>query len=135
MMLMLLLTELTRLDVHLSAGPDGLHVQAPVGTLSDELRQAMSEHKAALLRYAAYPYVGTVDGLGMLTGTRRELDPFVYGTRHGERLHYKVGLRLLHDGIERLYLPGTIWEVERKEIQNEETSPRIERSVVLLSLV
>ena len=49
MMLMLLLTELTRLDVHLSAGPDGLHVQAPAGALTDELHQAMTEHKAALL--------------------------------------------------------------------------------------
>ena len=46
MMLMLLLTELTHLDVQLSAGPDGLHVQAPAGALADELRQAMAEHKA-----------------------------------------------------------------------------------------
>src|SRR5712692_7110758 len=50
MMLMLLLTELARLDVQLSAGPDGLHVQAPAGALADELRQARTEHKAALLR-------------------------------------------------------------------------------------
>ncbi len=39
MMLMLLLTELTRLDVKLLAGHDGLHVQAPAGALPDELRQ------------------------------------------------------------------------------------------------
>ncbi len=115
MMLMLLLTELTRLDVQLSAGPDGLHVQAPAGALSDALRQAMSEHKAALLRYAAFPYVETVDGWGMLTGERRETDPFCYGTRHGERLRYKIGVRLLRDGIERLYLPGNVWEAERQE--------------------
>ena len=111
MMLMLLLTELTRLDVHLSAGPDGLHVQARAGALTDELRQAMIEHKAALLRYAASPSVETVDGPGMLTGTRRETDPFVYGTRHGERLRYKIGVQLLKDGVERFYLPGTVWEL------------------------
>lgn len=71
----------------------------------------MAEHKAALLRYAAYPYVETVDGRGVLTGARRETDPFCYGTRYGERLRYKIGVRLLQDGIERFYLPGTIWEV------------------------
>ncbi len=115
MMLMLLLTELTRLEAHLSAGPDSLHVQAPAGVLTDELRQAMIEHKAALLRYAASPYVETVDGRGTLTGARRETDPFYYGTRHAERLRYKIGVRLLHDGVERFYLPGTVWEVERKD--------------------
>ena len=115
MMLMLLLTELTRLQVILSAQPDGLKVDAPAGALSDELRQAMAEHKSALLRYAASPYVKTVDGLGALTGTRRELDPFYYGTRHGERLRSKIGVQLLHDGVERLYLPGNVWEVEHTE--------------------
>ena len=113
MMLMLLLTELTRLDVHLAVESDGLRVQAPTGVLTDELRQAMAEHKAALLRYAASPYVQTVDGRGTLTGARRETDPFCYGTRHRERLRYKIGVRLRHDGVERYYLPGTVWEVER----------------------
>ena len=55
MMLMLLLAELTRLQVQLTVEPDGLKVDAPAGALSDELRQAMTEHKAALLRYAACP--------------------------------------------------------------------------------
>jgi TubC N-terminal docking domain len=86
MMLMLLLTELTRLEVHLSADTNGVHIQAAAGALTDELRQAMAEHKTALLRYAALPYVETVDGRGMLTGARRETDPFCYGTRHVERL-------------------------------------------------
>lgn len=117
MMLMLLLTELTSLDVHLSAGPDGLRVQAPAGTLSDELRQAMAEHKAALLRYAAYPYVDTIDGLGMLTGQRREQDDFFSRSRHWERLRYKIGVRLLQDGVERFYLPGTLWQAEPQETQ------------------
>lgn len=114
MMLMLLLTELTRLEVHLSADRDGVHVQAPAGALTDELRQAMAEHKTALLRYAAFPYVETVDGRGMLTGARRETDPFYYGTRHGERLRYKIGVQLLGDGVECFYLPGTLWEVKQQ---------------------
>jgi tubulysin polyketide synthase-like protein len=118
MMLMLLLTELTRLEAHLSSDTDGLHVQAPAGVLTDELRQAMIEHKAALLRYAASPYVETVDGRGTITGARRETDPFYYGTRHGERLRYKIGVRLLHDGVERFYLPGTLWEVRANDIQD-----------------
>ena|SRR5712692_6092891 len=115
MMLMLLLTELTRLEVQLSTEPDGLKVDAPAGAITDELRQAMAEHRAALLRYAAFPYIETVDGRGTLTGTRRETDPFYYGTRHGERLRYKIGVALLRDGIERLYLPGTVWEVQRTD--------------------
>jgi TubC N-terminal docking domain len=55
MMLMLLLTELARLEVQLSVASDGLHVQAPVGALTDELRQAVTEHKSALMRYASIP--------------------------------------------------------------------------------
>jgi TubC N-terminal docking domain len=113
MMLMLLLTELTHQEVNLSVEADGLHIQSPAGELTYELRQVMAEHKAALLRYATHPYVETVDGRGMLTGTRRETDPFYYGTQHGERLNYKIGVQLLHDGIERFYLPGTIWQMER----------------------
>jgi TubC N-terminal docking domain len=37
MMLMLLLTELARLEVHLSVASAGLHIQAPAGVLTDEL--------------------------------------------------------------------------------------------------
>ncbi len=40
----------------------------------------MAEHKAALLHYAAHPYVETVNGAGVLTGARRETDPLCYGT-------------------------------------------------------
>jgi hypothetical protein len=54
------------------------------------------------------------DGLGVLTGARQETDPLYYGTRHGERLRHKIGARLLSDGIERFYLPGTLWEGEQK---------------------
>jgi TubC N-terminal docking domain len=119
MMLMLLLTELTHLEVNLSVESDCLHVQAPAGALTDELRQSMAEHKAALLRYAAYPYVETVDGPGVLTGARRELDPLCYSTRHGERLRYKIGVRLLRVDMERFYLPGTLWVPKCEEEQNE----------------
>ncbi len=113
MMLMLLLSELTRLDVKLSAEPDGLKVDAPAGVLTDELRRAMAEHKAALLRYAAYPAVETIDGLGMLTGHRQQFSIIdCVAPERKERLRYTIGVRLLHHGIERFYLPGTVWEVE-----------------------
>lgn len=108
MMLMLLLTELVRLEVKLAAEADGLHVQAPAGAVSEELRQAMAEHKTALLRYAACPTIESIDGPGVLTGARQETDPLCFGTRHGERLRYKVGVQLLHDSKERFYLPGTL---------------------------
>ena len=70
MMLMLLLTELCRLQVRLQAEDGGLHIQARAGALTDELRQAMTEHKAALLRYAAYPYVQTIEVWGCSPATR-----------------------------------------------------------------
>ena len=116
MMLMLLLTELTHLEMHLSVEADGLHVLAPAGVLTEELRQALTEHKAALLRYAAYPYVETIDGRGTLTGCRQEFSIIdLVAPQRKERLRYKVGVRLLHDGLERFYLPGTVWEVERQD--------------------
>jgi hypothetical protein len=116
MMLMLLLSELMRMGVHLSATPDGLQVEAPAGTLSDELRQAMTEHKAALLHFAVFPYVETIDGRGTLTGNRREFSiiDFVAPERQ-ERLRHTIGVKLLHDEVERFYLPGTVWEVEHKD--------------------
>ena len=108
MMLMLLLTELAHLEVHLSVASDGLHVQAPSGALTDELRLAMIEHKAALLRYAADPAVETIDGLGYLTGNRQEQDVTFVAPERKERLRYKVGAVLLQDGIERFYYPGML---------------------------
>ena len=119
MMLILLLTELTRLDVQLSTEPGGLKVDAPVGSLTDEVRKAMMEHKATLLRYAVCPYVETIDGLGMLTGNRQEFGiiDFVAPERK-ERLRYKIGVRLVHDGVEQFYLPGTVWATELKESEN-----------------
>jgi TubC N-terminal docking domain len=114
MMLMLLLSELTRLQVHLSVESDGLHVQAPARVLTDELRQAMTEHKTDLLRFARSPHVETIDGPGMLTGNRRNFNiiEFVVPERQ-ERLRYTIGVRLLNDGLERFYLPGTLWLTEQ----------------------
>ena len=89
MMLMSLLTELTRLEVKLSADPDGLKVDAPAGALSEELRQAMMEHKAALLRFARFPYVQTIDGLGMLTGHTKEQDVSWVAPERQDALRYK----------------------------------------------
>jgi hypothetical protein len=113
MMLMLLLSELARLQVHLSVASDGLHVQAPKGVLTDELRQAMTEHKADLLRFVRSPCVETIDGPGVLTGNRRNfaIIEFVASERQ-ERLRYTLGVRLIHDGLERFYLPGTLWIAE-----------------------
>src|SRR5437588_12487601 len=98
MMLMLLLTELKRLEVQLSVEADGLHVQVPAGALTDELRQAMTEHKAALLHFATYPSVETIDGLGALTGNRQERDITLTAPQRREQLRYRVGVRLLPDG-------------------------------------
>ena len=108
MMLIMLLTELARLEVHLSVASDGLHVQAPTGVLTDELRQAMTQHKEALLRYAADPAVETIDGLGYITGNRQAQDVTFTAQERKERLRYKVGVVLLQDGIERFYYPGML---------------------------
>lgn len=108
MMLMLLLSEFIRLQVRLSAASDGLHVKAPFGVLSGELRQAMSEHRAALLRYTVEPIVETIDGLGSLTGNRQEQDITFTAPERMERLRYKVGVVLQKDGIERFYYPGML---------------------------
>ena len=123
MMLILLVTELARLEVYLSVESDGLHVQAPSGVLTDELRQAMTEHKAVLLRYAADPAVETIDGLGYLTGNRQEQDITFVAPERKERLRYKVGVVLLQNGIERFYYPGVVSEAIGDFEQLRETEP------------
>ena len=113
-MLMLLLSELTRLQVHLLVVTDTLHVQAPAGVLTDELRQAIAEHKADLLRFARSPFVETVDGPGVLTGNRRSFGIIEFvALERQERLRYTIGVRLTRDGIEHFYLPGTLWIAEQ----------------------
>lgn len=122
MMLMPLLTELTHLGVKLSVEQGNLKVQAPAEALTDELRQAMHDQKAALLRFAAFPYVETMDGLGTLTGNRLERDISFVAPERQERLRYKVGVRLLHDGVERLYFPGMLWLARAEDVQEHEQS-------------
>ena len=120
MMLMLLLTELTHLDVKLVAEPDGLKVDAPAEVLTDELRQAMTEHKAALLRFALFPYVETIDDLGVLTGNRLEQDITFVAPERQEAWHYKIGVVSLHDGIERFYWPRMVAAAQPDATQTRE---------------
>ncbi len=108
MMLMLLLTELTRLEVWLLTEDDGLHIQAPAGALTDELRRAMTKQKAALLRFARFPYVETIDGLGVLTGHIQEQDISWVAPEHQEAFRYKIGVTSLSERIERFYWPRMV---------------------------
>lgn len=108
MMFILLLTELTHLRVELSVEQGYLNVRAPAGALTADLRQTMREQKAALMQYAAYPYVETIDGLGTLTGNREECDVSLTAPERKERLRYRVGVRSFCDAVERFYYPGTL---------------------------
>lgn len=49
-----LLEDLRRRGVNLEADGEGLRVDAPAGTLTDELRAALTENKARLLRLLAW---------------------------------------------------------------------------------
>lgn len=117
MMLMLLLSELARLQVHLSVASDGLHVQAPAGTLTDELRQAMTEHKADLMHYASLPYV-IADGVGILTGNRQEQDITYVAPERQEAWRYKIGVMSMHDGVERFYWPRMVLQAHQVDMAN-----------------
>jgi len=122
MMLMLLLTELARLEVQLSVASDGLHIQAPVGTLSDELRQAMTEHKAALMRYASIPYVIT-DDVGILTGNQQEQDITFVAPQRQETWRYKIGVMSLRDGVERFYWLRMLLQARPEDMPDSEGIP------------
>ena len=108
MILTLLLTELVRLDVRLLAEGERVRVRARAGTLSEELRQALAEHKAEVLRFARTPYVETIDGRGMLTGHTQEQDVSFVAPERLEAWHYKIGVISLTDGIERFYWPRMV---------------------------
>ncbi len=117
MMLMLLLTELAHQEMHLSVASDGLHVQAPVGVLSDELRLAMTQHKVALMRYASLPYV-IADDVGILTGNRQEQDITFVAPERQEAWRYKIGVMSLRDGVERFYWPRMVLQARRVDMVN-----------------
>jgi tubulysin polyketide synthase-like protein len=107
-MLMVLLTELVRLDVRLFAEAEHVRVQAQAGTLTEELRLAMTTHKAHILRFARCPYVETIDGLGRLTGHLQEQDLTFVSPERRDAWRYKVGVASLSDGIERFYWPRMV---------------------------
>ena len=115
MMLMLLLSELTRLQIHLSVASNGLHVQAPIGVLCDELRLAMAEHKTALMRYASLPYV-IADDVGILTGNRLEQDITFVAPERQEVWRYNIGVMSLSDGVERFYWPRMVLQARPEDL-------------------
>jgi TubC N-terminal docking domain len=115
MMLMLLLTELARLEAHLSVASDGLHVQTPSGMLTDEVHQAMTEHKASLMRYASLPYV-VADCVGILTGNRQEQDITFVAPERQEAWRYKIGVMSLCDGVERFYWPRMVLQARPEDL-------------------
>lgn len=120
MILALLLSELTRLGVHLFAEQDDLRVQAPAGVLTGDLRQAMIEHKTALLHFATFPYVQTIDGLGTLTGNRQEQDITFVASERKEAWRYKIGVVSLQDGMERSYWPRMVSQGRPQAIQMDD---------------
>jgi hypothetical protein len=108
MMLALLLTELTHRGVQLTAEQGRVKVEAPPCALTEDLRQAMTEHKAALLQFAAFPFVETIDGLGLLTGNIQKRDLFLVSEERQEALRYRIGVVALRDGVERFYYPRMV---------------------------
>jgi len=108
MILSLLLTELTHVGVRLKGADGRLKVHAPAGVLTEYLRQAISEHKAALLQFAAYPYVETIDGLGRLSGNTQQRDLYLVPEERQEALRYRIGVVSLRDGIERFCYPQMV---------------------------
>lgn len=125
MILMLLLTELAHLGVKLSVGQNGLRVQAPVGVLTEEKRRAIKEQKAAFLQFARFPYVETIDGLGMLTGNRQEQDISFIPPEGQEAARYKIGVMLLSDGGERFYWPRMVLVARPERVQTDEPKQEV----------
>ena len=73
----------------------------------------------------ARQYVETSDGIGYLTGNRREQDVTFVAPERKERLCYKIGVVLLHDGVERFYYPGMVSVVQPEIIQACEQSRKV----------
>jgi len=125
MILSWLLTELTHVGVRLTVVQGRVKAHAPSGVLTEELRQAMAEHKAALLQFAAYPYVETIDGLGMLTGHTQAQDLFLVAEERKEALRYRIGVVSLHDSVERFYYPNMVLLARPETVQNNEVSQEV----------
>lgn len=121
MILARLLTELTRHGVQLAEEDGRLKVQAPPGVLTADLRRTLIEQKAALLQYAACPYVQTIDGLGFLSGNTEEQDITCIAPERQEALRYKIGVVSLHNGMERFYYPRMVL-LARRMVQIAEQS-------------
>src|SRR2546430_1902391 len=85
--------------VQLTAEQGRVKVEAPPCALTEDLRQAMTEHKAALLQFAAFPFVETIDGLGLLTGNIQKRDLFLVSEERQEALRYRIGVVALRDGV------------------------------------
>jgi TubC N-terminal docking domain len=120
MILMLLLTELTHLDVRLTNEQGRLKVEAPPGALTEDLIHAMARHKTALLQFAAFPFVETINGLDMLTGTTQQRDLYLVAEERQEALRCLVGVVSLHDGIERFYYPRMVLLAQPEEARPHE---------------
>ena len=68
--------------------------------------------------------VDTPGGLGYLTGNRRGQDVTFTAPERKKWLRYTFGVRLLQDGVERFYLPRTVWEVQPRATQADEQAPK-----------
>ncbi len=125
LILMLLLTILTHLGVQLTAEHSDVKVKAPAGVLTEDLREAMTEHKAALLQFARSPYVETIDGLGTLTGHIEERNLFLVAPERQEALCSRIGVMSLRDGTERFYYPRMVLLARKDSIQVDEQRSEI----------
>lgn len=122
MIFSLLLSELIRMGVRLSVVEGRLKVHAPVGVLTEELRQAITAQKGALFRFAASPFVLTIDGLGYITGNRHEQDVTLIAEERKEALKYRIGVISLRDNIERFYYPRMVLATRPETAQVNEPS-------------
>jgi hypothetical protein len=77
----------------------------------------MTQHKAALMRYASLPYV-IADDVGILTGNQQEQDITFVAPERQEAWRYKIGVMSLHDGVERFYWPRMVLQARRMDMAN-----------------
>ena len=70
--------------------------------------------------------VETVDGLGYLTGHRKEQDGTFFPEEKKERLRYNSGVVILKERIERFYYPQTTREASSEDIQAYKHSSEVQ---------